>query len=169
MMRLRPARSGDEEAVAAVHARSWQVGYRGILADDYLDRLTLVDRLAHHTFAERGPGWPETTVAVNDGQICGFAITAPCLDPDKPDAGELRALHVHPDWWSRGVGRLLIGDVWRRFAEQGFAEAVLWVFVGNERAERFYRIDGWVPDGHRRFDEVFGITVDEVRYVRRLI
>jgi hypothetical protein len=54
-------------------------------------------------------------------------------------------------------------------SRDGFSEAVLWVLVGNERAERFYRIDGWGPDGQRRLQCVHGITVDEIRYFRSLI
>ena len=55
-----------------------------------------------------------------------------------------------------------------RLGGGGFTEAVLWVLVGNERAERFYRIDGWWPDGRRRQDLVWGVTVDEVGYRRPL-
>ena len=57
----------------------------------------------------------------------------------------------------------LIDDVRGRLREQRFSEAVLWVLVGNERAERFYRIDGWEPDGQGRREDVHGITVDEIR------
>ena len=48
----------------------------------------------------------------------------------------------------------------------GFAEAVLWVLAGNERAQRFYRADGWHADGGRREEVVWGVRADEVRYVR---
>ena len=163
---LRRAVPGDEDAVARVHVRSWQVAYRGLLPDEYLDRLEPADRAARYTFAEDGPGFPHTTVAVGDDGICGFTTTGPCRDPDKKGVGELYAIYVQPDWWDRGIGRTLIADVRRRFAEQRFSEAVLWVLRGNQRAERFYRIDGWEPDGHRRLQDLHGITIDEVRYTR---
>lgn len=66
------------------------------------------------------------------------------------------------------MGRSLIQEARKQLAHRGFAEAVLWVLVGNERAERFYQIDGWAPDGQRRIQEVHGITVDEIRYRRSL-
>jgi hypothetical protein len=50
----------------------------------------------------------------------------------------------------------------------GFRNAVLWLLAGNARADRFYRIDGWAPDGPARTDSVWGVTVDEVRYRRAL-
>ena len=37
---LRRAEPGDEEAVARVHVRSWPVAYRGLLPDDYPERLS---------------------------------------------------------------------------------------------------------------------------------
>jgi GNAT superfamily N-acetyltransferase len=167
-MLLRRAVPGDEHAVARVHVRSWQVAYRGLLPDDYLDRLAPADWAARYTFAEATAGLPRTTVVVGEDGICGFATTGSSRDPDAEGAGELYAIYVHPDWWHRGVGRLLIGDVRSRLAEQRFSGAVLWVLMGNERAERFYRSDGWEPDGHRRLQDVHGITVDEIRYARSL-
>lgn len=168
-MFLRRAEAGDEEAVARVHVRSWQVAYRGLLPNDYLDALSPADRAARYTFAEIGPGSPHTTVAVGEDGICGFATSGPCRDAAKDDTGELYAIYVHPDSWNHGVGRLLIDDARSRMNHEGFSEAVLWVLVGNERAERFYRIDGWQPDGQRRLQDIHGITVDEIRYSRSLI
>jgi hypothetical protein len=47
-------------------------------------------------------------------------------------------------------------------------QAVLWVLDGNTRAERFYSADGWALDGRRRQADVWGISVNEVRYQRAL-
>ncbi len=78
------------------------------------------------------------------------------------------ALYADPGCWGLGVGRALLRDARARLVRQGFQEASLWVLAGNERAERFYRIDGWAPDGCRRVDQVWGISVDEIRYRRTL-
>ena len=50
----------------------------------------------------------------------------------------------------------------------GYAEAVLWVLVGNERAQRFYRIDGWSPDGAAQTVESWGTSITDVRWRRAL-
>lgn len=163
---LRRAEPGDEYEVAQVHVRSWQAAYRGLLPDDYLDALDPADRAPRYAFAEVRSDRPHTTVAVDEAGICGFATIGPCRDPDSSGAGELYAIYVDPDWWDRGVGRMLIQDARRRLVDHGFSDAVLWVLVGNERAERFYRVDGWTPDGQRRLQDVHGITVDETRYTR---
>ena len=86
----------------------------------------------------------------------------------RPDHGELSALHVDPDWWGRGVGATLVSAARARLLALGFRNAILWVLAGNTRADRFYRIDGWRPDGKRRTESVWGVAVDEVRYRRTL-
>ncbi len=47
-LRIREAGPKDAEAIANVHVRAWQEAYRGQLTDDYLDGLTVEDRLEQH-------------------------------------------------------------------------------------------------------------------------
>ena len=167
-MEIRLATPDDALVVAGVHVRSWQVGYRGLLDDDLLDGLVPEERAARYTFGSPDPLAPSTRVAVEGGAIVGFATTAPARDPDRAGAGELCALYVDPDRWHGGVGRSLVASARHHLAAQGFDRAVLWVLTGNERAQRFYRTDGWRPDGAGRRGDVWGAAVDEVRFERTL-
>jgi GNAT superfamily N-acetyltransferase len=167
-MLLRPAEPADAMDVARVHVRSWQLAYRGLLPDAYLNGLRAEERAERYNFASEDVREPATTVAMNGGTICGFATTAPARDSDLQGHGELWALYVDPEWWGRGVGAALIAAARRRLLELGFRNAALWMMAGNARAERFYRIDGWEPDGLRRTDTVWGVTVDEARWRRAL-
>jgi ribosomal protein S18 acetylase RimI-like enzyme len=168
VLSLRPARPDDAAGVAAVHVRSWQVGYRGLLPDDYLGGLRPEDRMGRYTFGSTDPDVPWTTVAVQNDVICGFATTGPGRDDDAGDAGELLALYVDPGSWGGGVGRRLMAEARAQLVRRRFTEGVLWVLVGNERAQRFYAMDGWDPDGWRRTEELWGVSVDEIRYRRPL-
>ena len=154
--------------MAGVHVRSWQAAYRTLLPDDYLDQLRPEDRAKTYDFASLDPVKPRTIVAADEGLIYGFATTAPSREPDLTDHGELYALYVDPEQWGRGIGTALVSAARARLVSLGFRNAVLWVLAGNVRAERFYQIDRWAPDGLSRTDSVWGITVDEVRYQRRL-
>jgi len=167
-MLLRRAEPEDAIAVARVHVRSWQVAYRTLIPDDYLDGLRPEDRAARYDFAALDPLKPQTILAVEDGSILGFATTGPSRDPDLQDHGELYALYVDPRQWGRGIGTALISAARARLSELGFDKAVLWVLTGNLRAERFYRADRWAPDGVSRTDTTRGIAIDEVRYRRVL-
>ena len=167
-MLLRPAEPDDAIAVARVHVRSWKAAYRTLLPDDYLDQLRPEDRAQKYNFSSLDPLQPQTIVAAEAGVIHGFATTAPAREPDMPGCGELCALYVDPDQWSRGIGVALVAAARSRLFDLGFRGAVLWILAGNVRAERFYRIDGWVPEGRRRIESVWGVTVDEIRYQRTL-
>jgi GNAT superfamily N-acetyltransferase len=167
-MLLRPAEPADAIAVARVHVRSWQTAYRTLLPDDYLDQLRPEDRAQRYDFASSDPRKPQTIVAIEDGSIHGFVTTAAAHEPDLPEHGELCALHVVPEQWGRGMGLALMLAARVRLLELGFRKAVLWVLEGNVRADRFYRIDGWEPDGRQRTDSVWGVTVNEIRYRRGL-
>jgi GNAT superfamily N-acetyltransferase len=174
VLSVRAAQRGDELAVAAVHVRSWQLGYRDLLPHAYLNGLRAEDRAARYTFDRTPAGGPVTIVALDGDAIRGFATLGqaagetgrvPGFGLGGP-AGELLALYVDPPCWGRGIGRRLIAESRCRLSAHGFAEALVWVLAGNERAERFYRADGWIADGARRGRQAWGVTVDERRYRR---
>lgn len=167
-MQIRRAEPEDALHVARVHVRSWQAAYRGLLPEEYLAKLRAEDRAARYDFATADPAKPKTLVALDGDAIVGFATTSPSRDTDLSGHGEVCALYVDPEQWVRGVGKQLVAAARGGLAEQGFRQALLWVMAGNERAERFYGADGWLPDGLRRSEHVWGVTVNEVRYVRGL-
>ena len=168
-MLLRPAEPADAMAVASVHVRAWQVAYRDLLPADYLAGLKPEERAARYTFGGTDPRQPMTTVAVDEtGTVRGFVTTCAARDPDLPGYGEVAAIHVDPDWWGRGAGQALLASARAYLLDSGFTRALLWVLVGNVRAERFYVKDGWAPDGTQRTDTVWGVQVNDQRYRRTL-
>ena len=69
MIEYLPAAAADELAVAQLHAKSWQIHYRGSLQDDYLDNHVEQDRLQvwSQRFAHPKDG-QHIIVAKDDGQ-----------------------------------------------------------------------------------------------------
>lgn len=125
-MILRRAVPADAAEVAAVHVRSWQVGYRGLLSADFLDGLDPAQRAERYTFDVADP---VTTVAVLDsGSIVGFVTTSVAQ-------ARLMALYVDPDSWRCGVGSALITAGTDRLAAGGVGEAELWVEIGGVRID----------------------------------
>lgn len=50
MLEVRGAVAADAMAIAGVHVRSWQEGYRGLLPDEYLNGLRAEDRASRYRF-----------------------------------------------------------------------------------------------------------------------
>lgn len=167
-LQVRVAARGDEIGVANVHVRTWQAAYRRLLPDEYLDRLRPEDRARRYVFGRCAADAPETLLACEDCAIRGFATIGAAREEGESKTGELLALYVDPRHWGEGVGRLLVAQARSRLAERGFCSAVLWVLAGNLQAERFYRADGWAPDGVSRREQVWGLAVDQLRYRRAL-
>ena len=154
--------------MAQVHVRAWQVAYRGLLPDDYLDGLRAEDRMARYTFGSAAPR-PSLDPRGHRGR-CGVRLRhhRPLPRPRCSRRGRGPGALRRPPVVGTGGGAPSDGTGTYSLAGAGFTEALLWVLVGNERAQRFYRLDGWEADDTRRRVEVWGIAVDEIRYRRRL-
>ena len=172
-----PSRSGhvraalphDAAAIARLHIRSWQVGYRGQLPDAFLDALgaDLGPRTARwqRSITEAKARGQVQLVAEQDDSVVGFVTFGPSEDePRDGGMGEVYAIYVDPDHWDRGYGRSLFTAAVRGLADAGFGTATLWVLESNARARRFYEIAGWRVDGARRIERRGDVELREVRY-----
>jgi ribosomal protein S18 acetylase RimI-like enzyme len=166
---IRDAVPADALAVAAVHVRAWQVSYRGLLPDEHLDGLRAERRVAGYVFDSPDPDAPRTIIALDEhGVVRAFATFGASRDEDAPGAGEIMALYVDPPHWHAGMGRALTAEAESRLAADGRREIVLWVLVGNEQAQGFYRALGYAPDGGHRHEDVYGVAAEVIRYRRAL-
>ncbi|MDG4665354.1 GNAT family N-acetyltransferase [Mycobacterium sp. 236(2023)] len=167
MTQIRRAEPADALAVADVHVRAWQVGYRGLLPQEYLDGLDVAARAARYAFDRTLPQGPVTLLALSDGgEVVGLTTIGRCRDVGLADHGEVWSMYVDPDRWGRGFGQLLIGAARQQLYKNGFDRYVLWVLETNARARRFYERDKWRADGARRADTIGGAAITDVRYLR---
>jgi GNAT superfamily N-acetyltransferase len=167
---VRLADVDDAAAIGAVHTRTWQVAYRGLMPQDFLDALDPVRRAnGWRQSLEAGRLREATLVAEVDGQVVGFANVGPSRDEDAADTdGEVRAIYVDPEYWGSGAGRELMMRGLSELRAAGFDTAILWVLIDNARARRFYEAGGWVADGGTQTEDSFGVQVTEIRYRRPL-
>lgn len=168
MIEIRPATPDDATGVARAHVRSWQVGYRGLISQEYLDALRPEDRAQRYGFDRMPLRGPFTQVAVDGDAICGHVTTGLSRDDDLCGQGEIWAIYVDPLRWGTGIGQRLLTAGCEQLRGQGVAIAGLWVLEGNVRARRFYESAGWRWHGTRRTDTIGDDLVHEVRYARAL-
>ena len=165
---VRAATIGDTEAIARVHARSWQAAYRGVVPDDFLEGLSdavWVDRW-RTIFTEPQAG-ARTLVRDEGDEVTGFARIGPVRDPDPPGPGwdEVYAIYLDPRAWGRGAGSDLLRAALDTVAD-GVPGVSLWVFRDNARARAFYERHGFEVDGLEQDLTIGGRPVPEVRYRR---
>jgi GNAT superfamily N-acetyltransferase len=168
---IRLAAPDDAAAIAELHVRSWQHAYRDLLPESYLQGIATPENLERRTALQyeaitKAPEHERRWVAVRDGQIAGFAITATSRDPDaSPGTAEVEALYLSPGSIGKGIGRALFFHVVEDLRRRGFTQATLWVLKGNARARKFYESAGWLPDGQSKVEErPGGVVLHEVRY-----
>jgi L-amino acid N-acyltransferase YncA len=155
-----------------LHVRSWRTAYGGIVPDTILDGLSIEGRRESwaRAIALASAETPQDVriwVVEEAGQVLGLATTGPSRDDDAlPGTGELRAIYLAPEAWSRGLGSALLAVAVDDLRKRGFAPLVLWVIEANARGRRFYEGAGWHPDGARKPIDFDGVPVDEIRYRR---
>ncbi|MGH3291056.1 MAG: GNAT family N-acetyltransferase [Trebonia sp.] len=169
---IRAARVTDAPQIAAVHVRSWQAAYRGLLPQAYLDGLDPAERVGRweRSLAEAGDGRNGVLVADASGTLLGFVGYSPSRDSDADPVrvGEIDAIYLLPSAWGKGAGRRLMDAALVQLAEAQFDQVTLWVLDSNARARRFYELGGWLVDGAQKIDENWGFPIAQVRYKRSL-
>ena len=151
------------DQIGWVHSRSRQEAYAGLVPADALARVTpeqqaLVWRARLACLPEPHAG----LVVEHDGVVVGFALAQ--LVPQS--GAELNAIHVLPEQRGTGGGQALMDVVIDAFCQWGVAEAHLHVIAGNERAQAFYRRNGWSLCGPAGSHEVGGAAVPILEYRR---
>jgi ribosomal protein S18 acetylase RimI-like enzyme len=151
---IRAATLDDARAIAELHVASWQAGYRGLIADAYLDGLQVEDRVA---LWENILGDGETTVLVAGDPIAGFVSF-------NAEQGWIGALYVDPPHFRNGVGTALLAAAHQHLTAT--PEVVLWVLQGNDAARAFYERHGYEIDDATAIHEPTGSL--QVRMARKI-
>jgi GNAT superfamily N-acetyltransferase len=152
---VRPARAEeDADAVARVQLRAWRNGYAEVLpprllADDVMPALS-------SQWSEAAGNPPSARhhllVATAEGQVVGFAATAPTGDEDR-DTGtdaELLDLLVDPSHTRCGHGSRLLAAAVDTMRADGFTRALAWLFAADDPHRSLLTSAGWAPDGATR-------------------
>ena len=103
-----------------------------------------------------------------DGELLGVSACGESRDDDVDESvGEVRSFFVAPGRWRGGVGRALMDGVLDSLRERGYAEATVWSFAANDRANAFYEAHGFARDGSERREQAWA-DILEARYRRAL-
>lgn len=165
---IRLAQPQDAAGIARVHVRSWQQAYSALIPADYLNALdTTRESRTEYWCAAISKGETQVFVALEAEQVVGWIAVDQSRDPDatRGSSGEVQALYVLAEHWGKGVGRALWLKSREYLVHRAFQSVTLWVLAQNQRAIRFYRNAGFLPDdASARAVTRPGWTLEEVRY-----
>lgn len=165
MISYRQAIKEDWKNIAALHALSWQVNYRGSMTDDYLDNKVVDERKIYwKNIFEKPPENLEIIIAEEDAKLMGFSCLY--LNADQKFGTYLDNLHVQPNQKRKGIGKILMAKSAQLILDNQLKTPLyLWVITNNVNAIKFYdQIGGSQEDVHA-WAMPDGGLVDTYRYV----
>lgn len=137
---LRPARTQDADALAAIHEETWRATYRGVIDGVELERM----------ISRRGPKWWRTALSRGvrilvlhvAGVPAGYATFGRSRMRELPFEGEIYELYVRPDHQGMGFGTELFHAARAALEKSRLSGLALRVLRDNEDAVRFYHHRG---------------------------
>jgi GNAT superfamily N-acetyltransferase len=163
-IKIRPAKSGDEHAIASVHIRSWQEAHHGLIPQDYLDALAneLEDRVKMWTNILANPQRWSWVVDGPNG-IVGFVLFGPPRDPNREGFIELGAIYLLASENGKGIGFSLLSTGFNKMRDLGYKNAYCWVLESNPTI-KFYERSGAKFSNKIKEDEIGGKQFKELAY-----
>ena len=168
---VRVATIDDVPGIARVKVLGWQAAYKGFLPQGYLNAMSIEE------FTERGRKWNwgaqhiRHWVCIEDGRIVGWASAFfPSSDRDAvDDVGSIVACYAVPEVWGTGVGHQLMQALEQWLRQKGASTATLWLLQGNQRAQAFYRRQGFEFDGATKEDSLGSNVTLNLARMRRVL
>lgn len=139
-MNIRFALPEDAQAIAGAHVASWQTTYRGIIADEILNNLSVESRFEYWLkFIPQAEGQQSCLfVAEENGKIVGFCSAGAGREPIPGYPAELYAIYLLQTAQGRGIGRQLVRAAASHLTRHGFEAMFVWVLRDNP-ARHFYQ------------------------------
>lgn len=165
---IRPAISQDAAAIAQVHIASWQATYRGHIADEVLNSLSLPTRTTE--WQQRLQAGVRVWVCECNDKLVGFVSVCPTRDKDDDPTQviEMSAIYLLPEFWRKGLGKELVQAALHHAIQMGFQEMTLWVLESNQQARHFYENLGFYATGDVDMDHIGCESLRVVRYRKKL-
>ena len=141
---IRDVNFEDLRRVSEIVVESWKTAYRGIVADEYLESLTVDQNYQKRLNDYTDGGF---VVAEINNEVVGFCRYRfeNAYEDKFPDVDcELCALYVKSAYKGNGVGKKIINYVMNDFKEKGYKKMILWCFKDNYPARMFYEKIGGI-------------------------
>jgi ribosomal protein S18 acetylase RimI-like enzyme len=137
---IREATSADVPALACLHVTTFNETHAPVLRNG--PAYEVREYQWRQAFLSADGSWFCLVIQDPNGALIGFAKGQPYAHPDQPEyAGELNKIYLLREYHRRGLGRLLVGHVARRFLSQGISSMLLFGDARNA-SNAFYEALG---------------------------
>lgn len=134
---IREAIVDDIPQLVHVHVTSWNATYPYHFPKPTPEIRTY--QWEEKFFEERTDDWFCFVAQKEDGEIAGFATGSNYSDKELKYDAELNKIHFLEQYHRLGLGRILMGEVVKRFISKGFNSMLLFADARNANI-RFYEI-----------------------------
>ena len=162
---IRDATINDIPEVTKLHVDSWNITYKGIIAQDHLDNMkNNIDKRIKRTEDEFN--LRKMIVAIIDDEIVAFSeytLTnkfSKGLDIDC----ELCGLYVKNQYVGTGIGSKVFNYVVSEFKKNNNSKMGLWCVKENTNAINFYKSKGGIQVAEKKF-ELAGKEYSEIAFI----
>ena len=157
---IRKAFPADARGCATVNLLSWRSAYKGLIAEETLDKLN-IDELEKKWVWRFGLDDPAVFcfVAENDEkEIIGYVLCGNNRHTEVAVERELMAIYILDEYRNAGLGKRMFILSVEKFIEQGVNSFVVFALNGNTPTRKFY--ESFLPDGN--IEET--IVIDSISY-----
>jgi ribosomal protein S18 acetylase RimI-like enzyme len=148
---IRPAGANDLAELAEIHLLGWQLAYADFLPPGQLEAMQVERRLPVWRERLSDPSHLILTIGVGGERIDGFLFGGKVKAHEITDGGriegydcEIYSLHCRRDVQGRGLGRALMAEAARAWAEEGRRALLLWAYADNRFRGFYERLGGKV-------------------------
>jgi ribosomal protein S18 acetylase RimI-like enzyme len=134
---------GDEKILAYIQTESWKYAFKDILDERTLEKYTALEKAVgiYKKLLEQNIG--NGYILRIDGNPYCIAWWDRTREEDMPGYAEIICIHSLPNNWRKGYGSKMMDCLLDDIKSSGYSKVMLWVFVDNERARKFYESKGF--------------------------
>ncbi|UHA72755.1 GNAT family N-acetyltransferase [Paenibacillus sp. 481] len=147
-MHIRPARLEDANLIATVQVQSWRTTYKNIVADDYLQKLSVEKRreIWEKIISQLDEQNVLFVAEDESGSIVGFASGGPNREQEYPYDCELYAIYLLEQVQGKGIGRALLHTFAQAMLSRHMTSMLVWVLKDNPALHFYKKLGGTAID-----------------------
>ena len=140
---IRRRQRADCYDIAHVVTVAWQETYRGIVADDFLDNLSVNEKeRGKKAFDKFNEADNHQFVLEVDGKIVGFVNVGSSDEKDYNHCGEIHAVYIIGGYKGYGFGKKLIEAGINELKSMNYDKMIIGCLAGNKSNDFYKHIGG---------------------------